>query len=448
MSLENRVRRREAIEDPEEMALESFLFTDDREENLEQEVVVSETTKKSLWEDDQKNQVDLNSQSRLKKLKTSQKEGGVVSMDEYELRLRMQYQEMHNTPKWAKTGERKSKDAASSSDDEDGNHPVLSRNETVSVMKLPDVNTLYPISGKMVSCMSWKSSDVLATVSSLNSVSVWGVNDDKSTLLQTIELPKSHKINDISFITDSLLAIIVNNRFIMIWDVESKQEYTTLKSIGGKTHKNLTKIYSHKNYTDKFVVIIGDKTTGDSVCYGLILSSKSFNVVGNIRISELIVGVSFYKDKIYVCDRLGCVYVYDKDGKCVDRIYHEQAVNILSFTIVKESHDVAYFALGSNTGVVDLCPIQANNGSLKSFDRILYPIDILVPIGFGIFLYGSSQKANSIRIGFSHNGHTLPQFPKPTQRIGIITTVSSQGPLIVCGNKQGKLRLFKLNKKV
>ena len=452
------------LKDADESALEEMLFFEDvtgskREpvketvgqakqpkrkasEALTEDLPVS-VAKSSVWADSDNEVVDIATVARTRKLRRTAQETEITGED-YEQRLRQQFVSMHGSQSWAAT----KRDDASDSELELLERSTRSRlkkvvAQPIAFRKLTDVTAKAQNlgSGPIVS-LAWQpttgviDNPLLASValSDKGLVRVWRVGKEVE-LIASIQPDRRFRVSSVAFVSDRLLAMVGPQRGVLIFDVLSQKEHAMLPSVAGRADRKFFRLFQGE---DRLAVL----AEGNEV---LVMDSRSLALKAALKINAQVAGVDFVGDSVYVADRLCSVYRFDSNtGKCLERVVDDRTVGVMSFAV-----NGRYCLLGSNSGTVDaialsdegqLLPI--NDKNIKSFERLTTPVDAVAFVDQDVFVEVSKSRANAMRACMLHNGHTLPGWPRNTDKFGMVGTLAVRDKLVAMGTMHGKIKLF------
>uniref|UniRef100_A0A5S6QSW9 Anaphase-promoting complex subunit 4 WD40 domain-containing protein n=1 Tax=Trichuris muris TaxID=70415 RepID=A0A5S6QSW9_TRIMR len=185
----------------------------------------------------------------------------------------------------------------------------------------------------------------------------------------------------------------------------------------------------------------------------VLLSSKSCDLVGVLKVDGDIVGTAFSAngELLYSYCSSGKVYVWNVAAqRCAKTFVDRGCITGSSLAL---SPDDSYIACGCSTGVVNLYKVDsvlsdgANRSPLKTVMNLTTAAERMVFNGAtDILAMVSSQKENAMKLLHVRSGTVFSNYPIEQYNLGFARDVdfSPNGGYMCVGNSKGKLKLFKL----
>ena len=415
--------------------------------------------------------IDLNKRNRLKKLKKDINENQITK-EEYELRIREQYNTMKNIKnndlyKWAEDEE----DDKSTGNDQENldlggdldnllktNKSIINEKKILSNTNILKIHQCQPVT----KFPGYQHSSIMSTIN---------FHPIKNNILLTSGLDKKLKIFDINFNDNykSKLVNTINTLDIPIFSVKfisneeiiitGKRKHYYLYNLDtqklirseGNFATSSNKITSlEKCFVGNNIYSFGDNN-GNIYIYDI--ASKRFKY--DLKISCAINSICFDDNNyMYVAGEQSEIFIYDlrKYRNCIKKIndYGNFITNCMDI-----SNNFEYLSTGGKQGYVNLYKVSdlindlnIDVEPLKVFDNLTTSCDFVKFNKINNMLGMSSKwKKNSVRFVNLDNNKVFSNFPSFKERFKYISCFdfNSDNSLLSIGNDEGKAFLFQLN---
>eukprot|EP00746_Dinoflagellata_sp_MGD_P003133 gnl/MRDRNA2_/MRDRNA2_106099_c0_seq1.p1 gnl/MRDRNA2_/MRDRNA2_106099_c0~~gnl/MRDRNA2_/MRDRNA2_106099_c0_seq1.p1 ORF type:complete len:508 (+),score=108.87 gnl/MRDRNA2_/MRDRNA2_106099_c0_seq1:92-1615(+) len=413
-------------------------------------------TAEAAWEDpdDATLQVDLNSQNRLKKLRTDDEEK-LVDGKEYERRLRQQFKTIHGSVAWSQ--KQKALEPSDSEDEvvatsgsrvvKDGSR--LSPKE-INVVRLNDKSTANVSKAVMQSVKFHPNSELLLTAGLDKTLRLFAIDGDENPRLSSKHI-EGFPISSASFTPDGGKAVLTGiTRKLFVFDVTTG-ECLGVPNIGGRPDrrywglavgphpKDAPSLVGSKSFamlSDNGYVLVCDVATRQLV--------RTFKMNADARVAVF----SPQRNILYSADDEAFIYEWDLGtGRCVQRKKDEWAIQIWSMAL---NPTKPVMAVGTSSGTIDLLDISGPSlpsQPFKSIDNLTTTVTSLQFHGKGEVLLGASKwKKNSMRMAHSGTWTVFPNWPTKQSPLGYVTAMdfSRNSGMLAIGNQKGKVLLYRL----
>ena len=415
--------------------------------------------------------IDLNKRNRLKKLKKDINENQITK-EEYELRIREQYNTMKNIKnndlyKWAEDEE----DDKSTGNDQENldlggdldnllktNKSIINEKKILSNTNILKIHQCQPVT----KFPGYQHSSIMSTIN---------FHPIKNNILLTSGLDKKLKIFDINFNDNykSKLVNTINTLDIPIFSVKfisneeiiitGKRKHYYLYNLDtqklirsdGNFATSSNKITSlEKCFVGNNIYSFGDNN-GNIYIYDI--ASKRFKY--DLKISCAINSICFDDNNyMYVAGEQSEIFIYDlrKYRNCIKKIndYGNFITNCMDI-----SNNFEYLSTGGKQGYVNLYKVSDLINDLnidvepvKIFDNLTTSCDFVKFNKINNMLGMSSKwKKNAVRFVNLDNNKVFSNFPSFKERFKYISCFdfNSDNSLLSIGNDEGKAFLFQLN---
>ena len=415
--------------------------------------------------------IDLNKRNRLKKLKKDINENQITK-EEYELRIREQYNTMKNIKnndlyKWAEDEE----DDKSTGNDQENldlggdldnllktNKSIINEKKILSNTNILKIHQCQPVT----KFPGYQHSSIMSTIN---------FHPIKNNILLTSGLDKKLKIFDINFNDNykSKLINTINTLDIPIFSVKfisneeiiitGKRKHYYLYNLDtqklirsdGNFATSSNKITSlEKCFVGNNIYSFGDNN-GNIYIYDI--ASKRFKY--DLKISCAINSICFDDNNyMYVAGEQSEIFIYDlrKYRNCIKKIndYGNFITNCMDI-----SNNFEYLSTGGKQGYVNLYKVSDLINDLnidvepvKIFDNLTTSCDFVKFNKINNMLGMSSKwKKNAVRFVNLDNNKVFSNFPSFKERFKYISCFdfNSDNSLLSIGNDEGKAFLFQLN---
>ena len=416
----------------------------------------NKTKEEIKWkdEDDENLEINLNSRNKLKKLKKDKTES-IIKGNEYQERIREQYNLMHNEKeknlfKWAEGIE----DDNSNSNNINGeldlilktnksimnDSKILSSSNILKINQLPQITKLpnYKHNSIITSLNfhPYKNNIIVSTGldKTMKIFQIEKENDNKSTLLKTIntiDMP----IFSSNFITNDELIITGRRKHYFIYNIQLNK----LNRFEGHFATSSNEISS----LEKCFVGFNSKTYafGDSKGNAFIYDINTKRFKYDLKINSSINAICFDDINIYLVGDQSEIFIFDirKYRNCVNKINDN-------------GNDYNFLATGSKNGYVNIYKVDdlKNSSSdevepIKVIDNLTTSCDyVKFNKSSNILGMSSKWKKNAIRLFNLDTMKMYSNFPSFKERIKYPFCIdfNSDNSYFAIGNDEGKLFLY------
>ena len=426
----------------------------------------NKTKEEIKWkdEDDENLEINLNSRNKLKKLKKDKTES-IIKGNEYQERIREQYNLMHNEKeknlfKWAEGIE----DDNSNSNNINGeldlilktnksimnDSKILSSSNILKINQLPQITKLpnYKHNSIITSLNfhPYKNNIIVSTGldKTMKIFQIEKENDNKSTLLKTIntiDMP----IFSSNFITNDELIITGRRKHYFIYNIQLNK----LNRFEGHFATSSNEISS----LEKCFVGFNSKTYafGDSKGNAFIYDINTKRFKYDLKINSSINAICFDEINIYLVGDQSEIFIFDirKYRNCVNKINDNGNIFTNCMDI---SFDYNFLATGSKNGYVNVYKVDdlKNSSSdevepIKVIDNLTTSCDyVKFNKSSNILGMSSKWKKNAIRLFNLDTMKMYSNFPSFKERIKYPFCIdfNSDNSYFAIGNDEGKLFLY------
>lgn len=456
---------------PSQLDSNDHEYSDEHIEEQEQDTL-------AVWKDDDIDslQIDLEGHSRLKKLRKEDDQCSyIVSGNEYEDRLRGQYEKLYPKPQWAKNLI---------------NPPKKEQNSLLSDLKL-DIQRLSKLESFALNTLkdglvkmkrlftvnaSKKSENIYSPIRSLNfhptGNLILSCESTKTCNMYRISYDDSGSITPSCVRFTTIKDLLLNKAFYAadgqdIFLCGHRPFYYTQNTETGQLEK-FTRIKSSVSDSPMLRHLFIDPTnrfiafgSDHGQVYLVSRHSKQNLAVLRMNGGGVVSSVAFNQEPVFGSDTTILtfsereMYLWDLRRSDVPVCINRNAVDDISTCAASYSN---LFAYGSKNGIVQLCRYQNDNennnvigpyyGTERTFMNLTTSID-QIQLTHEWLVMSSSVKRDAIRLVHLPSGNrVISNWPNAGQHIGYIHSfdVSPDQSHFVVGNHQGRLSLFHLNK--
>ncbi|KAI8808686.1 WD40-repeat-containing domain protein [Cladochytrium replicatum] len=412
----------------------------------------------SVWEDDEDEDgstpsevvrgVDISAVSRLRKLREYESET-VVSIQDYESRLRKQFESLNPRPNWAQRRENESEigdvlQLLQSSERLSGNSRKVISADRIPMARLKDANQSAYSQSVVHSLKFHPRAPVLMTAGLDRTVRLFQIDGKVNPKIQSITL-KDLQIYSANFTPDGREILMTGKRrFFYTFDLESG---TVNKVPGVRGHDENSFEKSYLSPCGNYIILPGR----DGVLLMLNRTTKQW--IADLKMNVPVVrSVDFSSDGRY-CYSMGAdgvVWQWDLYTRSLVHKFREDgAVNTKVFSI---SGDSKYFAIGSKSGIVNIysgadCHSSERPKPLKSIPNLTTSIHQLrFHPDSQILAISSRARKDSLRMLNLPSMRVYPNWPTERTPLSYINSLdfSPSGGYMAIGNDKGKALLYRL----
>lgn len=435
--------------------------------------------------DDAELRVDLSAPGRSRRLRRSAQEE-VVQGDEYERRLREQFQKAHGTVAWAHR-EKEKDDASEDDDSEEEQIPTSSKHlvrgdaltpQWLSVRRLRPVTIQadadHSARGPSVirALQFHPKSELLLTGGFDKRLRLYTIDGEENPLVSSFFL-QDFPIYDAGF-SPSGDSVLVLGRTDKMWclDVQSGQasEVKHLTAQHFKCYRNLS-MGPHPEDA------AGLRSSGMySVLSGvsaLVCDVKTKQPIKTFQTGAACVCSAFshHSDSLITADADSNIYEWDlRAGRCRQRVREPWATGIscMALSRVSKTRPTPTMAIGTHSGNVDLYDLGAGGGGTsgsgflggeatfgklsrepaRSIDNLTTRVSSLCYHHEGDMLFAATdQEKDSMKVVHMASGKVFPNWPSQKTPLGKVSAIglSRAGGYLAIGNQRGRVLLYRLN---
>ena len=424
------------------------------------------TKEEIKWKDeeDENLEINLNSRNKLKKLKKDKTES-IIKGNEYQERIREQYNLMHNEKeknlfKWAEGIENDNSNSNNINGELDlilktnksimNDSKILSSSNILKINQLPQITKLPNYKHNSITTSlnfhPYKNNVIVSTGldKTMKLYQIEKENDFKSTLLQTIntiDMP----IFSSNFITNDELIITGRRKHYFIYNIQLNK----LNRFEGHFATSSNEISS----LEKCFVGFNSKTYafGDSKGNAFIYDINTKRFKYDLKINSSINAICFDEINIYLVGDQSEIFIFDirKYRNCVNKINDNGNIFTNCMDI---SFDYNFLATGSKNGYVNIYKVDdlKNSSSdevepIKVIDNLTTSCDyVKFNKSSNILGMSSKWKKNAIRLFNLDTMKMYSNFPSFKERIKYPFCIdfNSDNSYFAIGNDEGKVFLY------
>ena len=417
----------------------------------------------AVWHDadDEQLEVDLMSQNRLRKLRTSEDEQ-ILDGTVYQQRLRSQFERLFPRPRWA---EDKTSDAADSLFSQTNSlvtkHSSILMPGTLDISRQRDANSSEH-SESIITALQWHpNAQVLFTAGFDKTLRLFHIDGRQNTKLQSVHF-KDTPIYNAQWLPrqngGAANEIVVSGRrkYFFVYNVD-RNSVTRVPFVRGRDEKSWESF--KVSPCGKFIAFMGND--GEVI----LVNAKDKQMIGSCRMNGTVRCIDFSHDgtTMFSSGSEGTVYQWDMRsyGKCVQTFADQGALSSTALTLSKD-FDNSYLASADVSGVVNI--YKTRNGILsqrsdtaspapfKSLTNLTTKIDkIQFNCDAQLMAFSSKIKKDQMRLVHLPTGQVYSNWPAvgtTGMSLGYVQTFdfSPNGGQVAVGNDKGKVLLYKLNK--
>ncbi|RKP07748.1 WD40-repeat-containing domain protein [Thamnocephalis sphaerospora] len=426
---------------------------------------------KAAWEDEDDVQlrVSLTDRNRLRKLRQTEEETAVAG-DEYQRRLRQQFQRVHPKPKWALTAtERASRGAGHDLDEDDSDAEMEVEEDASNALGLLqqssrllakasrrlatgrlEVERVKDANQKAYSKMAVQSVEFHP-----NGQVLLAAGPDKTLRLFQVDGKHNDKIQSVVF-KDMPISrarfdhagkrIVATGRrpFFYVFDVEAGQ-VSRVPQVRPSSASKMSPDRFEISPDDRFIAFIAKGGVID------LMSLETKRWVGDVRVNRGVADIAWSGDgrHLYVLSTEAEVYRWDVDTlRCTHRFRDDGGFGPTALAV---SANDQYLAIGSNSGMVNVYDRTVNDSAtpkpLKTLGQLTTPVlGLKFSSDAQILCTYSRGKKDQLRMIHLPSLTAFSNWPTPATPLSYVHAVSfsPNTGYVAVGNDKGRVILYRL----
>eukprot|EP00794_Sanderia_malayensis_P007312 gene7313-8130_t len=410
------------------------------------EILLVSGKRKPAWvdEDDKNLNIDIKHNKRLRKLRTAE-EDDIINGENFENRLRSQFEKIVGAPKWADMDKRREE-----SDEEDNflqsTKQYLGKSTSlppslIEIRRVKDANSVKK-SNSSIKCIEFHpASKAILTAGLNNTLDIFQVDNETNPKIQTIFL-KGFPIHSAHFTTDGEEIILSSRRkYFHSFDLTTG-EITKIPQIKGRNEKSLEEFITSPD--GSCIAFLGESG------YINLVSVKSKQLISSLKMNGSVKAVAFSNDgsHLFSFGGDGEVYIWDMKSKRCKHKFRDEGC--LKGTCIDVSKDGRFVACGSNSGVVNIynekCFVERNPKPIKTVLNLTTSIHILAfnPTSEMLAISSRAMK-DSLKLLHIPTLTVFSNWPTKKITFGYIQSLcfSPQSGYLAVGSDTGRALLFR-----
>jgi len=401
-----------------------------------------------VWADDDDDEivVHLNANKSLKKLKQVPTEE-MIHGAEYEKRLRLEFENVNQTPEWARVPDQAEENAENdllrTTHSLVDSRPSHLPSNLLSVSRMNDAN-IHDRGARARQIQFHPTAPLLLTAGADRMLRLFQIDGKDNTKLQSIKFPDL-PLSSALFTDDGKEVICTGDRnYFYSFDLMSG-EVSRCKGIRGHSGRDYSRAIGNNDYIS---VLSGDTA--------ILLSAKTKQWIGNLKMNGKINSASFSSDSstLSTCGTDGEVYLWDlRTRRCLHRFKDEGAVQCTAIGQSRHVGGKQYLGVGSASGIVNIYDSEGLYGNeaptpLKAISNLTTQTQH-VKFNHDSQLMGisSAEIDRQFRLVHLPTCTTFANFPMqndPLKKI-IDFDFSPNSGFLALSNSNGRVLLYRLN---
>ena len=406
---------------------------------------------KSVWEDedDQNLKISLANNSKLRKLRKEEGEDKIDGAD-LELRLREKYKAINPTPAWASQLRSKRKQRESDSEDDDDilNSTGLSiitnrkhrlKSGEIKVERLKDIEQSDQV--RIVNVEFHPIiNNLMLVAQSDRRIKIYNVEGSNNTLIQQIHLKDLPITTAIFNPTQPLIFIGGLRPFSYTYNLQS-DSIQRFKS--NFSYDSLPTTHCKFNSDGSMLAISGRR----GYIY-LLNFSKSGGCapIGNIKMNKNVIDFTWSNrnpSELYSISEDTQIFKWNTNSKtCLNNYKDNDSFSPIKLSI---SYNDQYLSIGLKSGIINIYDLKSNFKLLKSLGNLTTQINnITFNKDTQLLVESSNVKKDQLRLIHLPSLTVFSNWPTSNTPLGKVESVdfSTDGRWLVIGNQRGKLLLY------
>lgn len=419
-----------------------------------------------VWQDADDFSVDLTASNRLRKLRTQQSES-VISSQDYERRLRAQFQKLYKPPKWASsTADAAPSDGsdADSDDEQVSANPLknllsqtskfITKRETsllptsdIDIQRLADV-TRHAKSQSVLQSICFHPTHPLVLTSGYDkTLRIYQLDGRNNVLVSSLHI-KNAPFTQAAFHPDGRRVIAgLRRKYCFIWDLET-----------GLVEK-VNRLYGHEAHQptfERFVVSADGRYIAFQGTQGYtnILSADTAQWVAEAKIDGDVADLDWSQERLLIASRNGHVYEFSMATKQFTSHWCDHGL----VAVTKIARTSRWVAVGTESGVVcvyDLhvsvgagaggCAVRTATATIENLVTAIRTLEFSPDAQ--VLVVASSVQRDALRLVHVPSFSVFRNWPTAATPLGHVSCAafSKGGQYLVAGNEGGSARLWVLN---
>lgn len=468
------------VDDDAEMSDASNATSDSEDSEEDADNILDVNGGRAAWidSDDERLEISLVDNSRLKKLRRNARED-VVSGKEYVKRLRTRFEKIYPVPLWAqeKVPDQQSDDEMDLDSDDDvltSSDPLakllqtssryistakarLLPPSTIDIDRLKDANHSVPSKSAIQSLQFHPTHPILLTTGFDQTLRLYHIDGKKNPLATSLHIRRS-PFRTALFHSDGTRIFAGGRRKQMhIWDIETGN-VTKLSTLYGHDQFQQSMERFKLSPCGRYIGLIGSEGWTN------ILSAGTGQWIAGAKIEGEIADIAWFHDGtgLIILNTGGDVWEWDSEKKAFAARWKDEGA-IGSSTVALGGKGDRWCAIGSESGIVNVYDRHSLQGGGASsningeplvykprstLQQLTTAITTLVFSPDGqILAMASKNKPDALRLVHIPSFTVFKNWPTTATPLGRITALSFTpgGEMMSVGNLAGKARLWKFN---
>ncbi|KAH9102585.1 hypothetical protein AeMF1_020872 [Aphanomyces euteiches] len=439
---------------PKEAALNNQLFVSKTLTN-KRPVDISSldgVQRQAAWvdEDDEQVTVDLENAKRLRKLRRTEDETEVKG-DVFQERLKKQFASGRSAATWADLDKKQRRYDSDDSDDEadlfadtnpliEGSHDVLMPG-SLALNRVKDANQHGPSNAVVQSAQFHSNGQLLLTAGLDKTLRLFQIDGSNNNKVESIYI-KDMPISCAKFTQDGTRVVMSGPRpYYHSYDMEAGA-VTRIPRLGNRKERQWNQFAVSQSH----LAFVGDQGVVSLV------SSKSYEWIGNVKMNGSVRAASFCADDNYLLTTGGDGDIYKWDlrtRRCVFRVADEGS---LGSGVLAASGDNKYVAVGADSGVVNIYDHSTmTTPTPKPLKALMQLTTSITSLAFNpdsqILAMASKETKDALKMVHLPSMTVFANWPTPKTPLHYVTAMdfSPTSGYFAVGNARGRVLLYRLN---